>query len=141
MNKYWKLVSMLSVVGILLASYLLYSYLYRPSFQPCSINSSINCDAVIKGPVSTFLGLPTALYGLIGYVVILTSSLLRRKKLLFGVSLFGTIFCLRITFIEVFILKVICPVCLICQIIMITILILSLKLLKTANSKHKQPAY
>lgn len=136
MHKYWKLVSVLSMVGILLASYLLYSYFYRPSFQPCSVNSSINCDAVIKGPVSTFLGLPTALYGLIGYLVILMSSLVRRKKLLFGMSLFGTLFCLRITFIEIFILKVVCPICLLCQIIMITILVLSVRLLKPAKTTH-----
>lgn len=135
MLKPWKLVTTLSLVGILLASYLLYSYLFRPSFQPCSINSSINCDAVIKGPVSTFLGLPTALYGLIGYIVILISSLFRKKKLLFGVSLFGVLFCLRITFIELFVIKVICPVCLLCQIIMLTILVLSLKLLVLRRSQ------
>lgn len=123
----------LSLFGIFLASYLFLSYLFRPSYQPCSINSFINCDAVIKGEVAKTFGIPTALYGLIGYTIILYAALSRSYKLLFGMALFGTLFCLRITFIEVFQLKVYCPVCLTCQLVMLSILCLSFFQIKTSK--------
>ena len=131
--KIYRLIYMLSIFGVGLALYLLYSYMFRPSFQPCSINAYINCDAVIKGSVSTLFGIPTALYGLIGYIVILVGSLTRNKKLIFGMSTFGVLFCLRITFIEVFHIKVYCPVCLTCQIVMLVIWIASVKLMQKSS--------
>ena len=126
--KLYKTVTVLSVIGILLAIYLLYGFIVRPDFQPCNISETINCDAVTKGEVSTFAGIPVPLIGLMGYILILYSALSKNKNLMFGMSLFGTLFCLRITFIEVFQIKVICPVCLACQIVMISILYLSLVL-------------
>lgn len=124
-GKYTKFIRFLSVFGIGLASYLYINYLTQPVVRICTISSRVNCDAVISGEVSTTLGVPTSLYGLIGYVAILIFSLLNKKKWVFGVSLFGTLFCLRITFIEVFILKVYCPVCALCQLDMLALLILS----------------
>jgi len=127
----WKSINVLSAIGIVLAIYLFYSYLAHPLFQPCSINVTINCDAIIKGAVSKTLGIPTALYGLIGYIVILFSSLFKKRKLLLGMAAFGTLFCLRITFLEVFVIKVICPICLACQLVMLFIFFLSLRLFKS----------
>lgn len=127
-QNWWYIVKVLSVIGIILAIYLFYSYLTRPSFQPCYVNSNINCDAVIKGPVSVTLGIPTALYGLVGYIVILFAAIYKKKKLLLGMSLFGLLFCLRITFIELLILKVICPVCLACQLVMLAIFYFAVRL-------------
>jgi len=129
-TKLFKIVSVLSLVGIFLAIYLLYGFVVRPEFQPCNISSAINCDAVTKGEVSTFAGIPVPLIGLTGYILLLYFALSKNKKLMFGMSLFGTLFCLRITFIEVFQLKVVCPVCLACQIVMINILLLSVVLMK-----------
>lgn len=125
-----KAIYLLSGFGILLASYLLYSFLFHPAFQPCSINATVNCDAVIKGEVSTLFGIPTALYGLLGYVMIFFAALFKQKKLILGVSLFGLLFCLRITIIELFFIKVYCPVCLLCQLDMVILFIASLYLLR-----------
>ena len=134
--KYFKFVRILSIIGVFLALYLLYGYVFKPAYQPCSINETINCDAVTKGEVSTFAGIPVPLIGLAGYVVILFSAVKKNKKIMLAMSLFGTLFCLRITFIEVFQLKVICPVCLACQIVMISILLLSFILIKDDKSKN-----
>ena len=117
-------------MGILLATYLLYNFIYRPAFQPCTINNTINCDAVIKGAVSTFLGVPVALIGLVGYVVILILAIYKKPKPALFMTAFGTLFCLRITFIEVFLIKVICPVCLACQLDMLAVFILAILLYK-----------
>jgi uncharacterized membrane protein len=122
----WKVITTLSLIGIVLAVYLLFEQITHSPFQPCNINSIINCNAVISGEVSKTLGIPTPLYGLVGYSIIFISSLLKRKKLLCGVVIFGLLFCLWIAYQELFLLHVICPVCIICQVCMITIFIISL---------------
>lgn len=129
----WKTIQILSVIGIFLASYLFYNYLaYNvfsvPPLEVCNISSTVNCDATTRGPISTFLGIPVALYGLIGYFVILFAALTKRKKLALGMTAFGLLFCLRISFLELFVIKVICPVCVGCQIIMLVVFLLSLYL-------------
>ncbi len=126
-----KTILFLSCFGVLLASYLFYNFIFQPQFKLCTINQTVNCDAVISGSVSTTLGVPTALYGLVGYLVIIFGALKSKWKLVLGMAIFGTLFCLRLTVIELFQLKVICPVCLMCQLTMVGILLTSLIKQKT----------
>jgi uncharacterized membrane protein len=120
----------LAVFGIVLAIYLLYEQAYQPAFQPCRINAVVNCDAVISGEVAKTLGIPTPLYGLIGYTLILFGSFKRNKKLILGMASFGLLFCGYIAYMELYILRVICPVCIGCQIDMIVTFILAVLLNK-----------
>jgi len=124
-TKLFFLVKILAIVGVVLAVYLLWEQLFHPAFQPCNINSTINCNAVISGPVAKTLGIPTPLYGLVGYIVIYIAALLRKRKLLLGMATFGLVFCLYIAYREIVQLHVICPVCIGCQIDMITTFILA----------------
>lgn len=124
-----KIIMILALIGMGLASYLLYEYFSPSAISPCFVNSYINCEASTKGVLANTLGIPTALYGLVGYSVIFLSAFKKWRRLLFGVTLFGLLFCLRITFLEVFVIKVYCPVCLACQLDMIILFILSSKLL------------
>jgi len=124
----YKTISILSVIGMALALFLFYEYLFQPAFRPCSINAVVNFDAVISGPIRTFLGIPVSLIGLFGYIVIFLGSLLKNRKLVLGMVLFGMVFCIRLLFIELFILHVVCPVCVSCFIVMTTIFVLSIKL-------------
>lgn len=126
-DKIFFYVKILSAFGILLAVYLLWQQIAQPEFKPCSINATINCDAVITGPVAKTLGVSTPLYGLVGYIVIFIASILRKTKLMFGMATFGLAFCLWIAYQEVVLLKVICPVCILCQVTMLSIFTLSLK--------------
>lgn len=116
----------LAVVGIGLAVFLLWEQIYRPAFQPCNINATVNCDAVISGEVSKTLGIPTPLIGLIGYIVILFAAFRRKTKLILGMAAFGLAFCLYIAYRELFQLHVVCPVCILCQIDMITVFIMGI---------------
>lgn len=128
MNQLFKISIWLSLFGIILASYLFYSYLAPTPPGWCDVSTTVNCDAVTKGVLAEFLGVPVSLVGLIGYITILYASLMKFKKLhLFMVS-FGMIFCLRLTFLEIFVEKVFCPVCGACQLVMLILFILSLKL-------------
>ena len=120
-DKIYLYIKALSLTGILLAVYLLWEQIFRPPFAPCNINDTINCNAIISGSVSKTLGLPTPLYGLIGYIVIFLAAVFHYKKLLLGTAIFGLIFCLWIAYQELFLLHVTCPVCIGCQLIMITV--------------------
>lgn len=133
-----KYIKILSFFGILLSVYLLWQRYFHPSIHPCSINSTINCDAIINGPVANTLGIPTPLYGLTGYIIIFISSFLIKKKTILGMALFGLIFCLWIAYQELFLLRVICPVCILCQVTMIGVFILSIMLLKKKTQKVRE---
>ncbi len=122
----YKIFMLLSFLGIALAIFLLWEQFFKSSIQPCNINSNINCEAIISGTVSKTFGIPTPLIGLIGYISILVSASLRKRKTILIFSSFGLLFCLSIAYIELFKLSVVCPVCIICQSIMITIFCLSL---------------
>ena len=115
----WKVTQYIAIAGIGLAIYLLWQQIFRPAWQPCSINATVNCDAIVSGPVSYTLGIPTPLYGLIGYIVILIASIQKWRRVLLGTAIFGLVFCLLLFIIEIFQLKVVCPVCIACQVLMI----------------------
>ena len=119
-------IKLLASIGIVLACFLLWEQFFHPAFQPCRINSTVNCDAIISGVVSKTFDIPTPLYGLAGYIVILSSAFLRRKKLLLGMATFGLLFCGWIAYREFFQLQVICPVCIICDFVIVSVFILSM---------------
>lgn len=131
-KKLFSCVKVLAVIGILLAVYLLYEQNFRPSFNPCNISATVNCDAIISGSVAKTLGLPTPLYGLIGYIIILLAAIFQRKKLILGMATFGLLFCLWIAYQE-FLLRVICPLCIACQVIMFSVFAFSIFLFRVKN--------
>lgn len=127
-------IKILSIIGIGLAIYLLWQQTFQPAFRPCTINATINCDAIINGPVAKTLGIPTPLYGLIGYTVILISAILKKKKLMLFMATFGLAFCAWIAYKELVELKVICPICIVCQTIMVSVFSLSVYLFKKGKN-------
>lgn len=133
-NRLFFAVKALAVIGISLAIFLLWEQMARPSFQPCNINATINCDAIISGEVARTFGIPTPIFGLIGYIILLIGAIYRKKRLLLGTAIGGLAFCLWIAYKELFQLHVICPVCILCQIDMITIFILAIILKKSSSS-------
>jgi uncharacterized membrane protein len=127
-NKYFEWVKVLAVIGISLALFLLWERYFKPSFQPCNINSTVNCNAIINGEVSDTLGIPTPIIGLLGYLFILFFAFKRNARWVLGMATFGLVFCLYIAFRELFQLHVVCPVCILCQIDMITVFVLGILL-------------
>ena len=132
MNKtklyFW--VKILAVIGLILGTYLMYEQITQSAWRPCTINATINCDAVISGEVAKTLGIPTPLYGLVGYTLILIGAFTKNKKLILGMASFGLVFCMYIAYVELFMLRTICPVCIGCQIDMIITFILAIMLNK-----------
>jgi uncharacterized membrane protein len=132
-TRLYRYITILASVGLLLAVYLLWQQIARPAFQPCNVNSFINCEAVISGEVAKTFGVPTPLFGLVGYAIILIAALVQKKSIILGAASFGLAFCLWIAYKELFLLRVICPICITCQIIMITIFSMSIALHKQKN--------
>ncbi len=132
MNKLYKWSAGLAGFGIILATYLFYSYLAPTPPGLCNISSTVNCGAVTKGALAVFLGVPVSLVGLIGYITILYASLMKFKRLHLFMTAFGLLFCLRLTYLEIFQEKVFCAVCGACQLVMLALFIISLQL----NRRH-----
>lgn len=123
-------IKVLSVIGLMLWSYLMYEQINQSAWRPCTINATINCDAVISGEVAKTLGIPTPLYGLVGYALILIGAITKNKKLVLGMAIFGLAFCMYIAYVELYVLRTVCPVCIGCQIDMIITFILAMMLNK-----------
>src|SRR3990172_5473905 len=135
-TKYFDWIKVLAAVGIFLALFLLWERYFQPTFQPCNINATVNCDAVISGELSNTLGIPTALIGLVGYLMILFGAFKKNAKIVLGMAAFGLAFCLYIAFRELVQLRVVCPVCILCQIDMITVFTLGILLVRK-DSKNE----
>ena len=123
-------IKVLAIFGLMLGSYLMYEQITMPAWTPCTINATVNCDSVIKGEVSKTLGIPTPIYGLVGYAMILLGAIIKNKKLVLSMAAFGLVFCMYIAYVELFMLHVVCPVCIGCQVDMIITFILALMLKK-----------
>ena len=120
---FWTVVG-LAVIGISDSIYLfishhrVYTDIGYKSF--CAISRAINCDTVSQSPYSIFLGLPVAVWGVIGYAVyLLALSLARRKDaqnkriwpLLFLVSLFFSLCSVMLAFISTYLVRSYCILC------------------------------
>ena len=113
-----------AIVGIVLSTY---AFLHNRGFAPgsiCTINATINCDVVNKGPFSLFFGIPVALIGLFGYCFMLIGTILKRKApedrsltlFLLALAYGGFGFSLYLTSIEATILHAWCLICVASQI-------------------------
>lgn len=130
MNKIYFIIKLLALAGITLALYLIWQQQTQAASSICSINEQINCNALIFGPLAKTFGIPTPLYGLIGYVCILVSSIFHKKRLIFFFATAGLLFCAWIAYQEIVTLRVICPICIACQSIMLFTFMLSVYLLR-----------
>ncbi|MDE2078813.1 MAG: vitamin K epoxide reductase family protein [Patescibacteria group bacterium] len=131
-------VQILAVAGIALALYILYEQVTPSATSICYINSTINCDSVISGATAKTFGIPTPLYGLVGYSLILAAAAFRKGAATLGVATFGLAFCLWIAYRD-YLLHTICPTCIVCQVIMLTIFILAVKVVFISKTSEVPP--
>jgi uncharacterized membrane protein len=118
----------LAVIGTGLASYL--TYIHYAGIEPlCSIKGN-PCSQVQKSVYSELAGVPVALIGLIGYVVILGSLLApEEERLRFvtaALTLGGFGFSAYLTYRELFTLHKICEWCVSSAVIMTIMMCLSI---------------
>lgn len=110
-----------AILGFLDASYLMAVYLNAQD---------------LKSEYSEFLGLPVAMLGMAGYLIIFLCELAALEKhwefaqkyspmCVFLLSLFGTLFSLRMMYISVFVIHALCPFCAASAVLMLIVFVLA----------------
>jgi len=110
-------IALLAVAGVAVSSVSLYEHFATSSTSFCDFSQSFNCDIVNRSAYSIVRGVPVALIGIIGYLLILTLATIYRSQaetpvLLLITSIVGLGFALYLTYIEKFKLGVWCILCL-----------------------------
>jgi uncharacterized membrane protein len=116
--------AVLSLVGLLLSAYLTWSHLR--GVAPVCVGDSGGCETVQTSRYSEILGVPVAVLGLAGYAALLFSTFLSREgAVFFGlfVALVGVLFSGYLTWLELFVIRVVCQWCVVSAALMVGSLI------------------
>jgi vitamin-K-epoxide reductase (warfarin-sensitive) len=123
-------IALLSILGVFVSSVSLYHHFEKSKTSFCDLGQSFNCDLVNRSQYSTLAGMPVALIGVVGYLLILSLATVYREKaetpfLLLAASLVGLGFALYLTYVEARILYAWCILCLSSLATMFVIAVLS----------------
>jgi len=105
----WILV-ILCVIGITAASLALREH-YREGDSPCSINERWDCGIVNKSPFAVIMGIPVAVIGIVGYLLLAALAFKRAYRLMLLAILPALGFSLYLAHIEASVLGVWCIYC------------------------------
>ena len=84
---------------------------YRTDTSPCSINEHWDCGIVNHSPFAVLAGVPVALIGMAGYLLMVILAVRRVYPLLLAAALIGLAFSLYLAHVEKDILGVWCIYC------------------------------
>jgi len=140
-NTIYKTFIVLSVIGILIALYLLENHYAPPAKGSlCDFNSSVSCSLVNTSIYSEFLNVPVALFGALWFVILIAFSwkgLKNDKTIPTASLLWSVIGLLSVIYLIIaeIILRSICPFCTVVHIFVLIILVLSIVLYKSQKKK------
>jgi vitamin-K-epoxide reductase (warfarin-sensitive) len=111
------IIAVLALIGIGLSAVSLYNHYKKSATEYCDFGETFNCDVVNRSEYSRLLGVPVAGIGIVGYVVLLGLSRVRRQNraasaLLILLSLVALGFSVYLTYIEARVLFAYCIICL-----------------------------
>lgn len=139
-----KIIIILSILGFFLSGYLTYSHImfrrspeYKSGCSWFSTDKNDPCKTVDASKYSEIFGVPVALGGAFYFLFISALSIFRFAKLIFLTTLGGIIVYIYLTYLEIFVIKAICPLCVITSIINLLIFLFSIILLRKENLKCK----
>jgi vitamin-K-epoxide reductase (warfarin-sensitive) len=123
-------ISLLAFGGVLVSSVSLYHHYGTAQSSFCDFGENFSCDMVNRSIYSVVFGIPVALIGVIGYLLLLGLATLYRAKaetraMLLVAALAGLGFALYLTYIEAFALAVWCVLCLTSLTLILAITVLS----------------
>jgi uncharacterized membrane protein len=84
---------------------------YRTDLSPCSINERWDCGIVNHSPFAVLAGIPVAVIGMAGYVLLAALALKRAYRLFLVAAVVGLSFSLYLAHVEAHILGVWCVYC------------------------------
>jgi len=116
-RRHMLIVAVVAVAGVAVSSVSLYHHFGASKTSFCTFGQSFNCDIVNRSSYSTVFGVPVALIGIVGYLLILALATVYREKaetpvMLLIASTAGLGFALYLTYIEKFVLQAWCILCL-----------------------------
>jgi len=125
----------LALAGLGVAVYLAY---VETQAVPAVCGPVGDCNAVQSSPYARLFGvLPIGVLGAAGYLAILAAWLWRRWRsdrlatyaplAVFGMTLFGVLFSVYLTYLELFVIRAVCAWCLTSAVIMMLLMLLSLR--------------
>lgn len=120
------LITLLSIVGIAITSFLIYEHYYQS--EVCNFNSTFSCETVNRSIYSEVFGIPVAAFGLSYFVLILIISNLKNKKTFLYIlvlSLIALVPSAILSYIELFVIHSICIFCESSKVLIISIAIIS----------------
>ena len=128
---YWASV----VLGAIGAAVSIYMTIYKLTGNENMCVGNGGCSTVSASPYAEVYGIPVAAIGIIGYLAILISLALEMRGgsfftenapfATFGMALVGFLFTLYLIYLEIFVIKALCPFCLTSQIVMTILFIIS----------------
>jgi uncharacterized membrane protein len=101
----------LALIGITASSLALREHYRTYGDAPCDINERWDCGIVNHSPYAMIHGVPVAVIGIVGYLVLGILSLRRAYRLMLAGSLAGLAFSLHLAHIENHVLGVWCVYC------------------------------
>jgi len=109
----WPLLAV-SSLGVVLTAYLSWAAFSGSAVQGCSAGGG--CDIVLTSRWATLLGLPTSLWGLLGYTALAGIAFIRRAdthwSYAWTAAFFGVCYSVYLTVVSLTILESACPYCL-----------------------------
>ena len=133
----------IAAIGLINALYL--SWVKLTNNEAACLPGLGDCSTVNLSRYSEIYGVPVALLGAGAFLVILIFLVLEYRPvfspdlslfIVFGISLVGTLYSAYLTYLEIAVIRAICPYCVISAIAMTLVLILTLpKLLRRASNE------
>jgi uncharacterized membrane protein len=125
-------VILLSLVGVADSSYLLWKHRSGGSAR-CPANG---CNIVTQGEYAEIRGIPVAALGLVGYLPLLALSVLAvalggrsLMRAIFAISGIGVVVSAFLVYLQVFVIRAVCPWCMLSAFTMTALFILSIVVL------------
>lgn len=142
MNKWLYRASLaLVVIGLLVSVYMT---IYKLTSNDSMCLGSGDCSTVNASRYSEVNGIPVAAIGILGYAAILAVLLFENRNsffrqngtlMIFGMALTGFIFTVWLVYVEIALLKAICPFCVTSQVAMTLLFIIAvIRLIKDPQS-------
>ena len=125
---------LLAVLGTVVSALALREH-YRTDTSPCSINERWDCGIVNKSPYAMLAGIPVAIIGIAGYLLIGMLAARRAYRLALAAASFGLAFSLYLAHIEAHVLEVWCIYCVISLGIILLITLLTVAMTIVSSSR------
>jgi uncharacterized membrane protein len=132
-NKNMRILSIiLAVMGVIVSGYLSWVKL---AHAQVFCGGSGECETVANSPYAEIAGIPIAFLGLGAYIVIIGLLLLENygdfwkqnsPLIIFGMTLVGLLYSAFLTYLEIAVIRAICPYCVVSAIIMTLLFIIAI---------------